>query len=841
MENTFPASAAALRKDHRRRRRLLAVLAVLLFCAAGIVSRQLHLVDITMAAEDSSGETRIAVPDTLSGLSTRDLGIQINLLDYDQRTINRNHALQFNHKDKRPMNAWTGAGEGARAGIVEPHLAAGYPKLTHGESLAYLFDPTLVHRGKKSYANLDQLFQQDIDGYYYYDSSQNFATLTPNGENPGSGKNFTLYTRPNDLKPAASDPGARFIPLNPFDTAEPNINWYFGMTVKLDFLMPPRGQLPDHNGTMQDMVFQFLGDDDVWVFVDDRLVLDLGGIHDRAGGSVNFNTGAVSSRHNYIHHPDVNGGREVSVQQANLWSHTVFGQKFAPHSKHTLTFFYLERGAAASNCALRFNLPSVPPQSLVVAKQLERIGTDNAPNTFVTNLEYPFRVLKADATGALSPKQSFIAPGTQYRIFAGGADTGTTGTVKPDGTFLLKHNEAAVFPELLQPENHDRFVIEEIFPANVSEHYDPPLYHAADKSGTLLKGQHCGHFFIYTTPVQSGTGTGTAAGVLFRNRLKPNTLSILQLHKETAPGAGFAADSGRTFPVSVKIDGVPLPDGTPFTVDAGSEIRTSKDGIVNIKAGETLTMKTGLLIGTAFEVTEQDPIGLYQTTYTGKITNTATAEIPLVPTTEDGRQSGIGGSIDAKNSTVQVTICNDDAPAQKCAELCITKEVIGAPSPPDREFSFQITLPGAVAASSPVGYARPGSELLHPDTSIFWNAASDGTVRTAEVKLYAGESITLQGLPAGAIPIITERGTEGSSVSWAGNISAPAVGNAVTTPPLCAAEVTTVTCINTIPYELPMTGGAGSAPTLFASFLLTAGAAISLTQLFQGRKQRLPH
>mgnify|MGYP000246576331 CR=1 FL=1 len=136
---------------------------------------------------------------------------------------------------------------------------------------------------------LNHLFLLDEyqdSGYYVYNSSANFATLEE-----GS-KNFKVY---------ASDTtgNEKFMPFNDLksdysiDDTESK-NFYFGMHIGFDMLQPKDGLVfnPSKNAN-ENMVFQFNGDDDLWVFVDGVLILDLGGIHGAAEGSIDFATGEV--------------------------------------------------------------------------------------------------------------------------------------------------------------------------------------------------------------------------------------------------------------------------------------------------------------------------------------------------------------------------------------------------------------------------------------------------------------------------------------------------------------------------------------------------------------------
>lgn len=92
----------------------------------------------------------------------------------------------------------------------------------------------------------------------------------------------------------------------------------------------------DVNG--RNMVFEFSGDDDVWVVVDGELLLDIGGIHSISKGSINFATG------------------EITVNSPVGKTTTTIKEGGFSQGDHTLEFYYLERGASDSNCKVQFNI-----------------------------------------------------------------------------------------------------------------------------------------------------------------------------------------------------------------------------------------------------------------------------------------------------------------------------------------------------------------------------------------------------------------------------------------------------------------------------------------------------
>ena len=126
----------------------------------------------------------------------------------------------------------------------------------------------------------------------------------------------------------------------------------FGMQYALNFTLPA-----DYTGPLE---YYFFGDDDMWVFLDDTLVCDIGGVHSSVG------------------------------QYVNLWDYLEKGSS----DTHTLTFFYTERGLSGSSCYMQFTLPSVTSAipgmktgTLTVKKQVEGITDPNTEFTFKIDLK----------------------------------------------------------------------------------------------------------------------------------------------------------------------------------------------------------------------------------------------------------------------------------------------------------------------------------------------------------------------------------------------------------------------------------------------------------------------
>ncbi len=216
------------------------------------------------------------------------------------------------------------------------------------ESLAYLFDPSTEHEGKASYEDVKGLFRLDDQGYYYYSSSDNYAWYdeannrfvlydtpgvvsggnSPSGQffpfnNPGFRYTYDGVTYPavftessGVLKRASApvtggdSPNTNFLGL---DADSAVMNHAMGMSLEIQFQQPGDGLLTDDTP----MTFEFAGDDDVWVFIDGALVLDLGGVHDAWYGRIDFSNGEVvtseASRAGYNDKFGLNHSGEITI------------------------------------------------------------------------------------------------------------------------------------------------------------------------------------------------------------------------------------------------------------------------------------------------------------------------------------------------------------------------------------------------------------------------------------------------------------------------------------------------------------------------------------------------
>ena len=263
-------------------------------------------------------------------------------------------------------------------------------------------------------------------------------------------------------------------------------NWFFGMNFAIDFSLTA-----DYEGPLE---YYFFGDDDLWVFLDNQLVCDIGGVHSSIGEYVDLR--------DYL--PAGSSG------------------------KHTLSFFYTERGASGSTCYMSFTLPSVSAAttsqdtgSLQVSKEVST-QTSNFDNE-----EYSFTVDLLTAEGGSPLNQTF-----SYRIGSKDASDSSAvsyGTVRSGGLLVLKRNQVATIEGI--PEGTFYSVTESVpdgykVEANGTEGYIV--------SGTVQTGSlHMASFVnapYYELPSTGGSGdmpflvggsllVGTATALLLRRTI----------------------------------------------------------------------------------------------------------------------------------------------------------------------------------------------------------------------------------------------------------------------------------------------------------------------------------
>ena len=262
---------------------------------------------------------------------------------------------------------YTGSCDPVQNIVLDTLNYEGYPVMYNHQDLNVLFDNSDVPY-KRIYSDVNHLFVQKDVNSFYFSSDDYYAYLNQDNNT------FTLYYPTFSLVSSASHPEdqlqmAGFFPFNQYDPtktdvsfqsgATPNYyNHHFGMTMEANLYFPESKKI---NG--KDIVFNFSGDDDIWVFLDGKLVLDMGGFHQPSRGRINFTTGVIE------YNPDTSYERQVSLDTiANL--NELFGNQ---KDAHNFKVFYLERGGVYSNLTIDTNL-------WFITREIEDNEPDPEPN-----------------------------------------------------------------------------------------------------------------------------------------------------------------------------------------------------------------------------------------------------------------------------------------------------------------------------------------------------------------------------------------------------------------------------------------------------------------------------
>ncbi|MCR5306737.1 MAG: fibro-slime domain-containing protein [Oscillospiraceae bacterium] len=406
------------------------------------------------------------------------------------------------HQYKPDMNSYAGdynsdpvyPGNRPVTGIVDTTLGEdGYPKIaSSGNSLAYLFAPGTYDAErnvdqsayKTVYTDVNHLLQRNTEnGHLFYDSdkyyayfntdtkefdvyNQTFEIINDNHHWDGDTNNIKFDGDGNPIVYEGNkDEGFKigFFPFDEYDPTrrDPNFdgngyNHHFGMTMEAEFINPSKANVSEP------ITFKYSGDDDMWVFVDGKLLLDIGGIHEPAGGMIDFTNGIIWTQDNGndgktkseirtqlenwgIIHNDTEWndlpmpiGIDTSSFGESKWivkkiSDVIPNWDSTAHTKsHKINMFYLERGGCYSNLAMEMNLPTLKP--LTVMKNVDY--QQHLIKGLYDDLDYTFQIWEWDKVN-----QVWVIP----------QDTDENGDFYlPESHFTLKDGQRKTFEGLGQ-------------------------------------------------------------------------------------------------------------------------------------------------------------------------------------------------------------------------------------------------------------------------------------------------------------------------------------------------------------------------------------------------------
>lgn len=377
-----------------------------------------------------------------SGTEFSQIASTLNLFGYDNEQSKFNHFMAINNSQRNDDNTngsnhtnyayqglvanttSTGKATGEPllkgTGAVEPHFNKEFllGKNSKNAKLGEVYDNVAFPFTKK------QIFGEDqgVD-YWCFDSKDTTLYLKQNSEQNSDSKYF-LQSQSANNRESSKNVSASSNPKDPYgyfpfnETAKPGVfstyNYGFGTKLQMDFTLTDDGMVETEkaDGTTEktSIKFFFSGDDDVWVFIDGQLALDVGGAHGEVSGLLEF--GKADEKNNSVtayvsrvktggtsgsDKDDKNGNSPVKTvtynkEVINFYAQGTTLNDLDKGKKHTLTMYYMERGMWESNMAVAFNFPDNNELQVQKEVDLTNVTDDDFKNCFKNQKIFNFTI-----------------------------------------------------------------------------------------------------------------------------------------------------------------------------------------------------------------------------------------------------------------------------------------------------------------------------------------------------------------------------------------------------------------------------------------------------------------
>lgn len=451
-----------------------------------------------------------------------------------------------------------------------------------------------------------------------------------------SAKNTVYYdydnkkiVRKDDLKihDASKDNSIGYFPFNstdPDQSAKDNLNYGFGTQFTIPFTVTETGKNVDGS----EMEFNFTGDDDVWVYIDGALVLDMGGAHNKAEGKINFakqeatiRTGTSNAK---LGNSLTVGGRtpaepngNTTVKFENIMvkksgSEPVTLDKYMKKSGtvHELKMYYMERGMWNSNMSISYSFVPLP-SGLTLSKTLDTTDVNAGLKNAVQGLDnFDFKIqkknLKTDEANYSDVENlGYTLYDYDDRTFPGQEAKDSTATFSSSyfaSDFINtkdKNNSSAFYAGT-------GFQITESIPQGTKLQYDTSktrwgVYDSITSRAAIKGGKGAVATF------NMGDDTSSEMDVVNRYVNFVNTPKVGSLSVEKKYEGDALKDKTFGFTVKVDLTGGEYYDPYELEYTIGSQTgKTDKKGHFTLKAGEKITFE-GIPAGAAYEVVEDAP------------------------------------------------------------------------------------------------------------------------------------------------------------------------------------------------------------------------------------------
>ena len=360
-----------------------------------------------------------------------------------------------------------------------------------------------------------------------------------------------------------------------------DLNYGFGMALSVDFTVPKDGKIDD-----QDVTFTFTGDDDVWIYIDGKLVVDLGGDHKDASCTLNFANNSTTY---------ATGLNSKSVTSASsVYSLTDVMKGSTKNTVHKLQMFYMERGLIESNLQVEFSFTPVD----------NKLTTTKTVNTVNVNDGIKDAVAAADSftftnvnNGSGNTDHSPLGSKEYFLTEKSGSTSSSISGA--DGSYSMKNGSSAVFTNITDVGNW----------LTVSESMNDSFIKYSSSTYSVTD---------VNNGIQKGSGSGTSANFLFKNEVnekhatdyKVDFVNTPQLSNLDVSKSAFDKDGNPitnvsyNFTVYLSFDGGTTYNQYPLDYTINGAEYTADNGTFALKGGETAVFPN-IPVGTKYKIVEK--------------------------------------------------------------------------------------------------------------------------------------------------------------------------------------------------------------------------------------------
>lgn len=594
-------------------------------------------------------------------------------------------------------------------GLVAPYLSTNRQLLSSENNVVMpFFDDNFLKDYADIYGSMESPIQFPFrvteDGHYIFDSksgkdnvymnsegnlvynSSSTATITNPSENASGEVGFFPFNTPisgnvnNNATLADSKPGKE-------DT---KVNYGFGMRLGIPFTISDK---------TEDTVFRFSGDDDLWVYVDGKLALDVGGAHGRATGSINFTTGEVNVDNPYK-------VTDTGIEKATASSVQDWIKNLDRSKTHTLSVFYMERGLYDSNLMIDFNLDAVDltqKNGLTVTNTMDLSNIQKTLQNTVSGImekdKFTYDVSDlSDTTKTLFENNSISFGGNGTVTQAEEVDGSTENGIRGDKV-SIKQKEDKRFDTSYSITDGDG----EKFAENVS---------GVEANDGRTAGQNS---VTIQNKTAAAAGEDVSVKVDYLNAAKATGFSVAKEFVGTESASAYTFEvkytqlfgaSNETYGLSGSLAGVSY---TVYDSDTNVKIgdkTVSADSTIEISAGQKAVF-TGIPVNTKIKVTELNATKTFKNV---KVSGSDESVENATFTTNDGTMATL-----AYTNEPEFVFTNTEADMKRLVYYTEIGKITNLPLP--AEFTHKTTKEGQSGTTTTVSHEKTSSIAMDDTVS----------------------------------------------------------------------------------------------------------------------------